>query len=101
MNQLVLILTPVLLLLDAVITRALLHDSSITTAQRFFQLAFVWLVPFIGAIAVYFVLAYHPKEEMRSLLPFPFYLIYRAPIEPSGYGDVGGDLEGGCGGDLD
>ncbi len=102
MNQLVLVLTPVFLLLDAIVTRALLRDSNITTAQRIFQIAFVWLVPFVGAIAVYFVLAYHhTKEEMRSLLPFPFYLIYREPIEPGGYGEIGGDLEGSCGGDLD
>ena len=91
----------IILLLNIVITRGLVRDSSISPSQRAVQFLIIWIVPGVGAIAVYAAIAHHhTKDEMRKLFPFPFYLIYREPIAPGGYGDSNPFGEGGCGGDA-
>ncbi|MDX1481142.1 MAG: hypothetical protein R3315_05670 [Woeseiaceae bacterium] len=86
----------IILLLNILVTRGLFRDSSISDVQRIAQLLFVWILPAVGAIVVYgFIAHHHTKEEMMALFPFPLNLIYREPLEPSGYNDV---AEGHCGG---
>lgn len=73
---------PVLVALTAygafnlVVTCSLIRDDSLDAAQKVAQILIIWLVPFIGGgIILAFQGHHHPRQEMKSLVPFPFYLV--------------------------
>jgi len=62
-----LVILLVILVLDLAATRAILKADDAEPAQRYAQLALVWLVPAVGAVVV---LAVHrPAERRRSRGP--------------------------------
>lgn len=99
----------VLLLLNIVATVALFRDHGVTPLQRAAQTLFIWLLPVAGGLVILFLVgSHHTREEMRSMVPFPFYLASAAPQRDNsnrdefGSGDhplEGGGGEGSCGSD--
>ncbi len=88
-QYLFLALLGIIVILNVIVTRGLLRDPSVSTVQRTIQCLLIWLLPLVGVLGVYGVMAHHhTKDEMKIMFPFPFNLIYREPIEPSGYRDI-------------
>lgn len=98
-------------LFSLVVSIGLARDSSLSTGQKLWQMLVAWLIPFVGgALMLAWQGHHHPRAEMKSLVPFPFYLAgYRDTsdkMNPDRYGhDDGvsgfspGGGEGSCGGD--
>lgn len=102
----VLITLGVYVVIMLIITRGIVIDSGLTVLQKFFQILIIWLIPVIGASLVLAMQGNnYTRTEMRSLVPFPFYLAgYSKPRDGSltsaaqdGAGDGCG--EGACGSD--
>ena len=61
--------------LNLVVTVGLIRDDGVTNLQKVAQAMLVWLLPIVGAGIVLAVIgSHHTKDEMKSLVPFPFYL---------------------------
>ncbi len=72
---------PVLVTLGAhalvalILTRGLLVDSGLSVFQKIAQAVIVWLIPVFGMSVVLLMQGNnHTRAEMKSLVPFPFYL---------------------------
>ncbi len=58
-----------------IITRGVILDSGLSALQRTIQVIIIWLIPAVGMCIVLLLQGYsHTREEMKRLVPFPFYL---------------------------
>ena len=99
----------VVVLLNLIVTIGVFRDAGLNAFQKTMQSLMVWILPIVGGVSILMLLAsHHTREEMKGLVPFPFYLS-AAPAGPD-VGDSAGimnsDLtsdmfEGHCGGDGD
>ncbi len=104
-----LLLALALLVLNLVVTTGLVRDAGLSIGQRFGQAVIVWLLPFLGALLILFVQGMsHTRDEMKSLVPFPFYLAGYNKVRPNPHRDEYGSAvdppgesfgEGSCGSD--
>ena len=86
------------------VTLALIRDDGVTSLQRTVHALVIWLIPILGgALILALVGSHHTKDEMKSMVPFPFYLAgVPHPKTPYGSNPIdGGGGEGSCGGDGD
>ena len=78
-------------------------DSGLGAIQKIAQTLIIWLIPVFGMSLVLLLLGNgHTRDDMKRLVPFPFYLI--APAQPrdgaltpsaqDGYMDNCGDADG-------
>jgi len=59
-----------------IITRGIVVDAGLTVFQRVAQTLIIWLVPVFGMCVVLLMQGNnHTRSEMKSLVPFPFYLV--------------------------
>lgn len=91
-----------LLLINTVVTVGLIKDVAATAFQKLAQGLVIWIIPFVGAgLILAFIGSHHSRKEMRSLVPFPFYLAaYKKPDwreSPNVDGSCGGAPEVSCG----
>ena len=98
----VLIALGMLGLFNLVISIGVMRDSGLTPLQKFLQVTMAWLIPVMGGLIVLVIQAsHHTREEMKSLVPYPFYM---AAVDVSGpnrnrdeYGSADYPVEGSCG----
>ena len=105
----VLIAGAILLVLNLGVTWALIRDDGATVLQKVFQFFVIWLLPVLGgALILALIGSHHTREEMKSMVPFPFYLAAASPnIASTGgnqtmaadYPVENGGGEGTCGSD--
>ncbi len=86
-----------LLLLNGIVTLAISRDDGLSPPQKLAQILIVWILPFLGSLAMLALVgSYHTRDEMKSMVPFPFYLAgYRDPETPNPFDHHG--TEGSCG----
>lgn len=59
-----------------IITRGIVVDAGLTVFQKVAQTLIIWLVPVFGMCVVLLMQGNnHTRSEMKSLVPFPFYLV--------------------------
>ena len=92
----------VLGLFNLIISIGLLRDSGLTALQKSFQLALAWLIPVFGGLTVLVIQAsHHTREEMKSLVPYPFYMAAADASTPNAnrdeFGHADYPAEGSCG----
>lgn len=89
-----------LLLLNGIVTLAVSRDEGLSASQKIAQILIVWVLPFFGGIAMLALVgSYHTREQMKSMVPYPFYLAgYRDPKTPNPFDHHG--TEGSCGSDA-
>lgn len=76
----VLIAGSVLLFFNLGVTWALLRDDGATILQKLFQFFVIWLLPVLGGgFILALVGSHHTRAEMKSMVPFPFYLAAAGP----------------------
>ena len=87
-----------ILLFNGIVTIAISRDDGLSPPQKFAQILIVWILPFIGSLAMLALIgSYDTQDEMKSMVPFPFYLAgYRDPKTPNPFDHHG--TEGSCGG---
>ena len=87
----------ILLTLNSVATLAVSRDDGLSPVQKFVQVLIIWTLPFLGGLAMLSLVgSYHSREEMRSMVPFPFYMVgYRESEHPNPFDNEG--TEGTCG----
>jgi len=77
------------------ITRGVAADPGLTVLQKIVQVLIIWIVPLIGMCVVLLMQGNnHTRAEMKSLVPFPFYLA--SPSIP-GDGSLAGSVQDGAG----
>lgn len=65
-----------LAVLNLVVMVGVWRDSGLSGFQKLGQSVLIWLLPVIGAsIVLAFLGQNHTRNEMRSLVPFPFHLV--------------------------
>jgi hypothetical protein len=65
-----------LVLLNLVVMIGVWRDSGLSSFQKSGQTLLIWLLPAIGASIVLAILGQnHTRDEMRSLVPFPFHMV--------------------------
>ena len=100
-HPLILVAVGVVVLLNIIVTIGLVRDDGTTPFQKSVQGLMIWIVPFLGAGIILTVIgSHHDREEMKSLVPFPFYLAaYRKPEgrESPNADPAGGVVDGTCG----
>jgi hypothetical protein len=65
-----------LVLLNLVVMIGVWRDSGLSGFQKSGQTLLIWLLPAIGAsIVLAFLGQNHTRDEMRSLVPFPFHMV--------------------------
>ena len=80
----VLIAIGVCAVVGLIVTRGVAADAGLTIFQKLIQVLIIWIVPVFGICAVLLMQGNnHTRAEMRSLVPFPFYL-----VSPSRPGDA-------------
>ncbi len=105
----VLVAGAVLLVFNLVVTWGLIRDDGATLFQKFCQFFVIWLLPLLGgAFILSLIGSHHTRAEMKSMVPFPFYLVAGNPHTSSSGGNQtmtadypveSGGGEGACGGD--
>lgn len=88
-----------LLALNIAVTFGIYGDETITRAQKTAHIVAVWLLPIIGGVLVLgFLASHHSRQELKQLVPFPFYMV---AIESESRYSEGSDSfpEGVCGDD--
>lgn len=99
----------VLLVFNIGVTWALARDYGVTLPQKLGQTLVIWLLPVVGGVLILSLVgSHHTRAEMKSMVPFPFYLAAPKPYEENknrdnlGSGDYPAersDAEGVCGSD--
>lgn len=70
----------IFLVFNLVVTWALIRDDGTTVFQKSFQFFVIWLLPVLGgALILALVGSHHTRADMRSMVPFPFYLAAPKP----------------------
>jgi hypothetical protein len=65
-----------LAVLNLVVMVGVWRNPGLSGFQKFGQSILIWLLPVIGAsIVLAFLGQNHTRDEMRSLVPFPFYMV--------------------------
>ncbi len=76
---------------NLIISRGVIKDAGINPRQTLAQILLTWLVPIVGACIVLAMLGqHHTREEMRTLVPFPFYFAGYTKLRENPY-DSGGE----------
>ena len=95
MDRPVLIALGVYAVVALIITRGVAADAGLTIPQKIVQVLIIWFVPVFGMCAVLLMQGNnHTRAEMRSLVPFPFYLA--SPSRP-GDGSLASTAQDGAG----
>ena len=82
-------------MIGLIITRGITADSGLTILQKLIQTLIIWLIPVFGMCVVLLMQGNnHSRAEMKSLVPFPFYLV--ADSRP-GDGSLAGPVQDGAG----
>ena len=82
-------------MIGLIITRGVVADSGLTILQKLIQTLMIWLIPVFGMCVVLLMQGNdHTRAEMKSLVPFPFYLV--ADPRP-GDGSLAGSIQDGAG----
>jgi len=102
MNNLVLTILVVCLLFNLVVTWSLIHDDGLSAKQKIYQTLLTWIVPIIGGSVVLAMQGQnHSRQELKSILPFPFYLVGHVDHASNPFKTGGSDgaeySEGSCG----
>ena len=64
-----------LIILNLAVSRGITRDSTITVPQKCAHVLAVWILPLLGGIfALAFLATHHSRRELKSIVPFPFYL---------------------------
>ena len=59
----------------------LFRDASLTTFQKISQFIIALLIPVIGpALILCVIVSSHSREELKAILPFPFYYFGRDDV---------------------
>ena len=105
----VLIAGGVLFIFNLGVSWALIRDDGATTLQKVFQFFVIWLLPLLGGGFILSLIgSHHTRAEMKSMVPFPFYLAAPNPYVSSSGGNQtmtadypveSGGGEGACGSD--
>ena len=75
MDRFVLIAAGAYLAIVLIVTRGVLLDPGLSPFQKLAQTTIVWLVPVFGMTVVLLMQGNnHTRDEMKTLVPFPFYL---------------------------
>jgi hypothetical protein len=62
-------------LIALILTRGVIADSGLSVFQKIAQTMIIWLIPVFGMCVVLVMQGNnHTRAEMKSLVPFPFYL---------------------------
>ena len=71
---------------NLIVTMAVVREVGLQTIQKILQTILVWVLPVIGGSIVLAMQGQnHTRDEMKKLVPFPFYLVgYRKPYRDSG-----------------
>ena len=98
-----------LLLFNLGVTWALIRDHGVTVPQKFGQTLIIWLLPVVGGVLILSLVgSHHTRAEMKSMVPFPFYLAAAKPYQEHKHRDSVGsgdypaessNAEGVCGSD--
>ena len=65
----------ILIALNVAVTVGISKDDTVTGLQKTAHIVVIWLLPIIGGvISLGFLATHHQRDEMKSLVPFPFYL---------------------------
>ena len=64
-----------------IVTRGVILDPGLSVFQKIAQAMIVWFIPVLGMSAVLLMQGNsHTRAEMKSLVPFPFYLVAPAKL---------------------
>lgn len=89
-------------IIAVIVTRGVFADTGLSFFQKVAQTMIIWVIPVLGMSIVLLMQGNnHTRAEMKSLVPFPFYLV--APSSP-GDGSLSGTAYDGaedhCGADA-
>jgi len=63
-------------LIALILTRGVVADSGLSVFQKIAQTIIIWFIPVLGMSVVLLMQGNnHTRAEMKTLVPFPFYLV--------------------------
>lgn len=85
-----------------ILTRGVIADPGLSGFQKIAQTMIIWLIPVIGMSVVLLMQGNsHTRDEMKRLVPFPFYLTASSrPGDGSLAGSIHDTAVGHCGADA-
>ena len=95
----IVIAAAVVVVFNVFVSVAVFRDVGTTPYQKIVKLLVIWLFPIFGGVLMLVLVASHyTRDEMKSLVPFPFYMASVSKKRSEKVEDNLGDLWGVCGG---
>ena len=92
-HRITLTIVAVHLVVAAFASVAVLRDYTISISQKLGQVVVALVIPILGPLGILcFLVSAHTREELREILPFPFYLLAVDAVEENRRRERGYDI---------